>query len=36
MALVTPGVLPVAAALALFKELMILDLPTFGNPTTPT
>jgi len=36
MVLVIPGVLPTAADLHLFKELITLDLPTFGNPTTPT
>ena len=36
IALVTPGWLPVAAALCLFKELMSEDLPTLGKPMTPT
>jgi len=36
MHLVTPGVFPVAAALYLFNEFIILDFPTFGNPTIPT
>lgn len=36
MHFVTPGVFPVAAALYLFNELIILDFPTFGNPTIPT
>lgn len=34
--LVTPGVLPVGAALLLLRELMREDLPTLGKPTTPT
>merc|ERR1712051_399646 len=33
---VTPGWLPVAAALLLFNELINDDLPTLGKPTTPT
>jgi len=36
IALVTPGVLPVGAALDLFREFINDDLPTFGNPITPT
>ena len=33
---VTPGVLPVGAALDLLSELIRLLFPTFGKPTTPT
>ena len=33
---VTPGVLPVAAALHRLREFMRDDFPTFGYPTIPT
>ena len=36
MILVTPGVFPTVAALDLLRELIRLDFPTFGKPTTPT
>jgi len=36
MALVTPGMFPVGAALLLFKELINDDFPTLGKPITPT
>ena len=34
--MVNPGTLEVPAALDFFKLLMMLDLPTFGYPITPT
>jgi hypothetical protein len=36
MLFVTPGILPVGAALDLFKEFIKDDFPTFGKPITPT
>ena len=36
MVLVIPGVFPVAAAFIRLSEFIKEDLPTFGNPTTPT
>ena len=36
MDFVTPGVFPTFAALVLLRELIRLDFPTFGKPTTPT
>lgn len=36
MTLVTPGVLPVGAALLRLREFIREDLPTLGKPMTPT